>query len=70
MRGALVMSRSAPVGFRSMTCRVHLAVPEGTDPERVALLRREAERACVNLATLRAGVPVALDFTLDGDAPA
>jgi hypothetical protein len=37
---------------------VRLAAVEGTDPRRLDALRNAAERFCVNLDTLRAGVEV------------
>jgi uncharacterized OsmC-like protein len=64
VRGCLAIDHSVKVGFRTMTCSVHLRVPSGTDPKRVALLRKQAEQSCVNLDTLRSGVPVELAFAV------
>jgi uncharacterized OsmC-like protein len=65
VRGCLSIDPSVRIGFRSMTCRVHLTVPPGTDPQRLAALRRQAERSCVNLDTLRRGLPVDLGFKIE-----
>ena len=62
VRGCLSIDRSVRVGFRSMTCRIQLRVPPETDAKRVALLQKQAEQSCVNLDTLRGGVPVDLMF--------
>jgi len=64
VRGCLSVDRSVKVGFRSMTCHVHLRVPSGTEPQHLAALKAQAERSCVNLDTLRSGIPVELDFDL------
>jgi uncharacterized OsmC-like protein len=65
VRGTLAIDRSVKVGFRSMDCRVHLRVPQDTAPARLAALRKQAEASCVNLDTLRSGVPIALDFAVE-----
>ena len=69
VRGCLAMDRAVKVGFRTMSCRVHLRVPPETDPGRVALLRKQAEQSCVNLDTLRSGVPVELAFNVLSEPP-
>lgn len=58
VRGTLVVSRDVPVGFQSMECRVRLRTADGTDPALVQRLLAGAEHSCVNLQTLRSGVPV------------
>lgn len=58
VRGTLVVERDVPVGFQSMTCHVDIEPGEGTDPDRVTELLTAAEYSCVNLQTLRGGVPV------------
>lgn len=63
VRGALAIDRSVKVGFRSMECRVHLTVQDA-EPPRLAALRKQAEASCVNLDTLRTGVPVSVDFAI------
>jgi uncharacterized OsmC-like protein len=65
VRGALAIDRSVKVGFRSMNCHVHLRVPQSTEQPRLAALRKQAEASCVNLDTLRSGVPVAVDFAVE-----
>jgi uncharacterized OsmC-like protein len=65
VRGALAVDRSVKVGFRSMSCHVHLRVPQSTEQPRLAALRKQAEASCVNLDTLRSGVPVAVDFAVE-----
>lgn len=65
VRGALAIDRSVRVGFRSMNCRVHLRVPQSTEPPRLAALRKQSEASCVNLDTLRSGVPVTIDFAVE-----
>jgi uncharacterized OsmC-like protein len=73
VRGTLAIDRSVKVGFRSMNCHVHLRVPQSTEQPRLAALRKQSEASCVNLDTLRSGVPVAIDFaieTADDESPA
>lgn len=65
VRGALAIDREVKVGFQSMNCRVHLRVPQSTEPLRLAALRKQAEASCVNLDTLRSGVPVDVDFAVE-----
>jgi uncharacterized OsmC-like protein len=65
IRGCLAIDRSVRVGFRSMTCRVQLRVPSDIDPKRVSTLQKQAEQSCVNLDTLRSGVPVGLTFHVE-----
>ncbi|MET0544457.1 MAG: OsmC family protein [Variovorax sp.] len=54
-----------PVAFHSFEVSVQLRVAPDTHPQRLRQLYRAAERACVVLQTLRAGVPVSVAF----DAP-
>ncbi|MGD8318930.1 MAG: OsmC family protein [Gemmatimonadota bacterium] len=58
VRGTLVVDRSVPVGFQRMRCHVTLVPEDGTDPALKARIVQAAERSCVNLQTLRAGVDV------------
>ena len=58
VRGTMAIEPSAPIGFRSMQCAVHIQAPAGTEQRQINALRATAERLCVNLQTLRAGVPV------------
>lgn len=63
VRGTLAVDRSVPVGFQRMRCAVVLEAAERTDRRRLDSLIEAAERSCVNLQTLRGGVPV--ETTLD-----
>lgn len=58
VRGTLAVAREVPVRMQSMHCDVNLSTAEGTDPQLVKRLLAAAERSCVNLQTLRHGVPV------------
>jgi uncharacterized OsmC-like protein len=58
VRGCLVVKRDVPVGFQSMECHVDIWAEEGTDTELMEQLMEAAEYSCVNLQTLRSGVPV------------
>jgi uncharacterized OsmC-like protein len=68
VRGCLAMRQDVPVGFRSMQMRIDLHVADGTDERLVGLLRQAAEQLCVNLDTLRRGVPVTCSYTEDEGA--
>jgi uncharacterized OsmC-like protein len=65
VRGCLAIDRAVKVGFRSMSCRVDLRVPPDIDPKRIATLQKQAEQSCVNLDSLRSGVPVDLVFNVE-----
>jgi uncharacterized OsmC-like protein len=58
VRGTLVVDRQVPVGFQRMRCRVDIEPAPGTDPTVLEKLLAGAEHSCVNLQTLRSGVPV------------
>lgn len=62
VRGTLGMDPSVPVGFQSLQVEVWLRAAAGTDPQRVKQVIKAAERSCVVLQTLRAGVPVSVSF--------
>jgi uncharacterized OsmC-like protein len=64
VRGTLIVDKSVPVGFQSMRCRVRLKPAAGTDPGLVEKLFAAAEHSCVNLQTLRAGVPVETELAI------
>lgn len=64
VRGTLGMNALVPVGFQSMLVNISLQPAPGTHPLRVSQLIRSAERACVVLQTLRAGVPVTTEIDL------
>jgi hypothetical protein len=65
VRGTLGLDPAVPVGFQRMTCTTRATVPAGTDPRLLARLEAEARRSCVNLDTLRRGVPVAASTQFD-----
>lgn len=69
VRGTLNMDRSVPVGFRSMSMSVHLRAAPETPHGLLERLCAGGERLCVNLQTLRQGVPVTASFAIAG-APA
>lgn len=58
VRGTLLVDRAVPVGFQAMRCDVTVRAAEGTDPKLLQKLLAASEHSCVNLQTLRAGVPV------------
>lgn len=58
VRGTLGMNALVPVGFQSMQVNVSLQPAPDTHPLRLGQMIRAAERACVVLQTLRAGVAV------------
>lgn len=64
VRGTLGMNAQIPVGFQYMQVNVSLQPAPDTHPLRVSQMIRAAERACVVLQTLRAGVPVTTEVGL------
>jgi uncharacterized OsmC-like protein len=64
LRGTLGMDRSVPVGFSNIRCETRVSVKDDGRPERAKRLLENAERYCVVLNTLRAGVPVESTFEL------
>jgi uncharacterized OsmC-like protein len=70
VRGCMAIKPDVSVGFRSLACNVRLEPAEQTDPTRAAELLARAEKLCVNLDTLRRGVPVALAVDIAGTKPA
>jgi methanethiol S-methyltransferase len=65
VRGTLMVSSEVPVGFQGMRCRVHLRLADGTLPEMIKRLLAATERSCVNLQTLRNGVPVTTSLVVE-----
>ncbi len=61
-RGCLALDPDVAVGFGSMDLRVDLRVAPDTDPHLLTQLQEMSERLCVNLDTLRRGVPVSLSY--------
>lgn len=62
VRGCLVVDRKVPVGFQKMKCQVNIRTAEGTDPKLQDMLKAASEYSCVNMNTLRSGVPVETIF--------
>ncbi len=61
-RGTLAMGAAFPIGLTAIRCRTSVMVSGSEAPERTERLIRSAERYCVVMATLRAGVPVEASF--------
>ncbi len=66
VRGTLMVDRQVPVGFQKLHCRVNLQAAPGTDPQILQRLLQAAESCCVNLQTLKSGVPVETTFEFGG----
>lgn len=58
VRGTLMVDRDTPVGFQKVQCRVRIKAADGTDPKLLQRLLSASERSCINLQTLRSGVPI------------
>jgi uncharacterized OsmC-like protein len=69
VRGSLAVDPTASIGFQSMECNVRLRPAPGTPDQLVKKLLAMAERSCINLATLRSGVPVPVAFGVDESVP-
>jgi uncharacterized OsmC-like protein len=66
-RGTMGVDRQVPVGATSIDMKTRVRVKEGVDPKRAERFLASAERYCSTLQTLRSGVEVVTDFSLDGD---
>ena len=64
-RGTLAMGREFPIGITAVRAHTRVVVRGDERGERAERLLRSAERYCVVLSTLRAGVPVESTFTLE-----
>ena len=64
-RGTLAMGREFPIGITAVRAHTRAVVRGDERGERAERLLRSAERYCVVLSTLRAGVPVESTFTLE-----
>jgi len=64
VRGTLMLDREVPVGFQAMHCHVDIRPAASATPEMVQKVVALAERSCVNMHTLRAGLPVELTTNL------
>ena len=64
-RGTLAMGKEFPIGISAVRAHTRVVVSGDERGERAERLLRSAERYCVVLSTLRAGVPVESTFTLE-----
>jgi len=64
-RGTLAMGEEFPIGITAVRAHTRVVVRGDERGERAGRLLRSAERYCVVLSTLRAGVPVESTFTLE-----
>jgi uncharacterized OsmC-like protein len=64
-RGTLAMGQEFPVGITAVRAHTRVVVRGDERGERAERLLRSAERYCVVLSTLRAGVPVESTFALE-----
>ena len=64
-RGTLAMGKEFPIGISAIRAHTRVVVRGDERGERAERLLRSAERYCVVLNTLRAGVPVESTFTLE-----
>ncbi len=64
-RGTLAMGKEFPIGLTDIRCRTRVVVGGPDASERTDRLLRSAERYCVVLNTLRAGVPVDSTFQVE-----
>jgi uncharacterized OsmC-like protein len=62
VRGALFVSPDVPVAFQRFHVNVFLRAAPGSDPRRLARILATAEHSCVVMQTLRAGVPVTVEY--------
>jgi uncharacterized OsmC-like protein len=63
-RGTLAMGREFPVGLTAIRCMTSVRVGPDVDEQRAERLLKSAERYCVVLNTLRAGMDVQSEFSL------
>jgi uncharacterized OsmC-like protein len=69
VRGTLALDPAVPVGFQQVRCAVQLQAATGTETSLVQKLMAAAEHSCVNLQTLRLGVPVETSLTVVPGSP-
>jgi uncharacterized OsmC-like protein len=62
VRGSLAVDEAVPVGFASLHCKARVRAAPGTPARMVERVLAQAERSCINLATLRAGTDVKVAF--------
>lgn len=58
VRDALVVDPDVPVGFQKMRCQVNIQAAQDTEPKLVKMLIDASEHSCINMQTLRTGVPI------------
>ncbi len=64
-RGTLAMGREFPIGLTAVRCHTSVRVGADVNEQRAARLLKSAERYCVVLNTLRAGMDVQSEFSLE-----
>jgi uncharacterized OsmC-like protein len=64
-RGTLAMGKEFPIGITAIRAHTRVVVSADEREERAKRLLQSAERYCVILQTLQAGVPVESTFTLE-----
>jgi uncharacterized OsmC-like protein len=64
-RGTLAMGKEFPIGITAIRAHTRVVVRGDEREERAARLLQSAERYCVILQTLQAGVPVESTFSLE-----
>ena len=64
-RGTLAMGREFPIGITAIRAHTRVVVSGDEREERATRLLRSAERYCVILQTLQAGVPMESTFSLE-----
>jgi uncharacterized OsmC-like protein len=64
-RGTLAMG-DYPIGLKAIRCTTTIRVGGDVAEDRAARLLRSAEKYCVVLNTLRSGVPVESNFSVQG----
>jgi uncharacterized OsmC-like protein len=62
VRGCLLVSPDVPVGFQNFRVKVFVRAAPGTDMERLERVLATAERSCVVMQTIRAGVSVSVEY--------
>lgn len=64
-RGTLAMGKEFPIGITAVRVRAHVVVRDDERGQRSERLLRSSERYCVILNTLRSGVPVDSELTVE-----
>jgi len=62
VRGALFVSPDVPVRFQHFRVKVFVRAAPGTNPDRLERVLGTAEHSCVVMQTLRAAVPVTVEY--------